>query len=89
MNRKIIILAIFIIIVIPTILTLITQQRSINAYKNESKQYNEQIEEELEKQNSLNETLSNLNTTNYVEEMARDKLDMYLPNERVYIDEND
>ena len=36
----------------------------------------------------LNETLDNLNSTEYSEDIARNKLDMYLPNEKVYIDVN-
>jgi len=28
----------------------------------------------------------NVDSTEYIEEMAREKLDMYLPNERVYVD---
>ena len=34
----------------------------------------------------LQKTKENVNSTEYIEEVAREKLDMYLPNERVYID---
>ena len=35
---------------------------------------------------SQQKTKENVNSTEYIEEVAREKLDMYLPNERVYID---
>ena len=34
----------------------------------------------------LLETKANINSKEYIEEVAREKLDMYLPNEKVYID---
>ena len=34
----------------------------------------------------LFETKANINSKEYIEEVARGKLDMYLPNEKVYID---
>ena len=68
------------------IITFINQQRTLNAYKAEQEYITSQIEE----QDKLNETLlskkDNINSSEYVEEVAREKLDMYKPNERVYID---
>lgn len=66
----------------------ITQQSTLNSYATESKQYKSQIETAKEEQSELNETINNLNSTEYIEEQAREKLNMYLPNERVYIDIN-
>ena len=44
----------------------------------------------LEEQNKYNETLietkDNLNSDEYVERIAREKLDMYYPDEIVYLD---
>ena len=48
--------------------------------------YSKQIEQANETKQELTETLQSLNSTEYIEEIARDVLDMYLPNERVYID---
>lgn len=84
--KKIIKHIIFILIAIYAICTFISQQKLLNSYAAESKQYSNQIDNAKETQNELNDTLQNLNSTNYIEEIARDKLDMYLPNERVYID---
>lgn len=64
----------------------ITQQSTLNSYATESKQYQSQIESAKEIQAELNSTIQNLNSSEYIEEEAREKLDMYLPNERVYID---
>lgn len=66
----------------------ITQQSTLNSYAAESKQYESQIESAKEEQAKLNDTIQDLNSTDYVEEQAREQLDMYLPNERVYIDIN-
>ena len=62
------------------------QQKELNAYKADSKRYTEQIVAEEEKKEQLLETKANINSKEYIEEVAREKLDMYLPNEKVYID---
>jgi len=33
----------------------------------------------------MHETKKNINSEKYIEEIAREKLDMYLPNETVYV----
>ena len=68
------------------IYTFVMQQQTLNAYKSEENQYNQQIEEAVEEQNKLIEEKNNINSDEYIEQVAREKLDMYLPNERVYID---
>ena len=35
----------------------------------------------------LNQQKDNVNSLDFIEEMAREKLDMYHPNERVYVDQ--
>ena len=66
--------------------TLVSQQKLLNTYAKETAEYANQIEQATQNQTELNETLESLNSTNFIEGIARDKLDMYLPNERVYID---
>ena len=68
------------------IYTFIAQQKTLNAYKAEATKYNEEIEQAQEENQKLNETKNNINSNEYIEQIAREKLDMYLPNERVYID---
>lgn len=68
------------------VVTLISQQNMLNQYSSEASVYAKQLETATEENQELNKTKSNVNSTEYIEQMAREKLDMYLPNERVYID---
>lgn len=62
------------------------QQNTLNSYK-AAQEYNAQkLEEEKEYQESLIAMKENINSSEYIEQIARDKLYMYLPNEKVYID---
>lgn len=66
--------------------TFIEQQKSLAAYKNEQKVLEDKIQQQKEYKEELLTTKENLSSPEYIEEIAREKLDMYLPNERVYID---
>ena len=68
--------------------SLISQQKTLNDYSKEIKKTEEQIESAREVHNELLHEKENINSTEYLEEIARKKLDMYLPNERVYLDIN-
>ena len=73
-------------IIIYVSIVFIEQQKTLDSYK-EAQRYNEQkLEEEKEHQESLLAMQENINSTEYIEQIAREKLYMYLPNERVYID---
>ncbi len=76
----------FIAFAIYVVYTFVSQQKLLNAYAKEDKDYRKQIEQANEMKEELSETLQSLNSTEYIEQIARDKLDMYLPNEKVYID---
>ena len=78
---------IFIAILIYAIITFINQQKILNTYSEQEKSLNTQIAEASEYQNKLNEEKDNVNSPEYIEAIAREKLDMYLPNERVYVDQ--
>lgn len=78
--------AIFLVFIIYAIYSITNQQKLLNSYATEKNDYQNRLENAKEQNNELKDTLNNINSTNYIEEMARDKLDMYLPNERVYID---
>ena len=80
--KKILILGIFVYVMY----IFIGQQKVLNSYKNTQKYYSEQLNDQLAYQETLYETKSNINSKEYIEKVAREKLDMYLPNERVYID---
>jgi len=76
----------FFIIFAYVIYVFIGQQKIINSYKTAQKYYIEQLNKQLAYKESLVATKDNINSKEYIEEVAREKLDMYLPNERVYID---
>jgi len=64
----------------------VSQQKMLNNYNSEIKNYETQIAEEKEMKESLTTMKENVNSPEYIEQVAREKLGMYLPNERVYID---
>ena len=71
------------VFMIYVIYTFVMQQQTLNAYKIEENKYNQEIEA---KQDKLTSIKNNVNSNEYIEQIAREKLNMYLPNERVYID---
>lgn len=75
-----------VLIVLYVSITFINQQKSINAYNNEQEILRNKIKEQKEYNQSLLATKENISSPEYIEELAREKLDMYLPNEKVYID---
>ena len=80
----------FIIALIIWIVMLIKQQINISQYKEDIKDLSSKIEvaeKELDdnKQN-LEQEKKNTDSLEYIEKLAREKLGMYLPNERVYVD---
>lgn len=80
--KKVFILCISIYIVY----TLISQQKTLNAYKKEEATYAKQIQQEQKNNQELNQIKENVNSTEYIEYVAREKLGMYLPNERIFYD---
>jgi len=65
---------------------LIHQQSILDSYKKSEDYYQGQIEEKIAYRETLYKTKENINSEEYIEEVAREKLDMYLPNEKVFID---
>jgi cell division protein FtsL len=86
MKNKLIKKLVFIAILIYAIITFINQQKILNNYSEQKKNLNSQIAEASDYQTQLNEEKDNVNSPEYIESIAREKLDMYLPNERVYVD---
>lgn len=75
-----------IIFCIYVISVMINQQTKLNNYKESQAYYQEKTDEAKQYQESLKVLKENINSPEYIEELAREKLNMYLPNERVYID---
>lgn len=87
MKKKIKINRILIIVFILYIAyILLSRNQVLRSYKQEEKRYQNLIAEEQQRNVELQQEKDNLDSTEYIEEIARDKLGMYLPNERVYID---
>ena len=70
-----------------TLFTLYNQQITLNQYSRQSEELNEKIAEETKNNEDLKKQKDNVNSLEFIEQTAREKLDMYYPNERVYIDE--
>lgn len=68
------------------IYTLISQQKTLNVYKKEEETYAKQIYKEQQNNQELNQIKENVDSTEYIEDVAREKLGMYLPNERIFYD---
>ena len=82
----------FIVALIVWMIMLIRQQINISQYRDEIKDLSSKIEiaeNELDnnKQN-LEQEKKHTDSLEYIEKLAREKLGMYLQNERVYIDSN-
>ena len=74
------------VFIIYFVYTVIAQQKTLNTYAQEKDKCNEDIEVAQEKQEELQEMKENINSDEYIEQIAREKLGMYYPYERVYID---
>lgn len=66
--------------------TLIAQQKTLNTYKASANLYAKELQQAKQTKQELLDTKKNISSLDYIEEIAREKLDMYLPNERVYVD---
>lgn len=76
----------FIVVACYVVSIFISQQQTLNSYKKEIQNCEEQIVEAKETKESLVAMKENVNSPEYIEQIAREKLGMYLPNEKVYID---
>ena len=76
----------FTALLIYAVITFIKQQKILNTYAVQKENLEGQIAEAKEHQEKLTEEKENVNSSDYIEAIAREKLDMYLTNERVYVD---
>ena len=74
------------VIAIYVVFTLANQQKTLNQYSQNSEELMAEIEEEKENKEELSKQKEDVTSLEFIEKMAREKLDMYYPNERVYID---
>ena len=86
MKKKIITTLLFVLLIGYAVITLVNQQITLNRYNEEQAKLTEQIKDENSHKDELLATKNNVNSEEFIEQMAREKLDMYLPNEKVYVD---
>ena len=86
-KNKIIRNIIIFIILIYVIFTLINQQKILNQYSKSTQELAQSVEEEKQNRDELTKKKEDVNSLEFIEEMAREKLDMYHPNEKVFIDQ--
>ncbi len=85
-NKKIYKKLLIIGIAIYVVYTLINQQKTLNQYQKNADELSTKIEEQKEYKEELAKKKDDVNSLEFIEQTAREKLDMYYPNERVYID---
>lgn len=85
--KKLIKRLIIICIVIYAFVIFCNQQKILNTYASNNIEIEKKLEQAQEYQEQLKEIQNNVNSKEYIEEVAREKLDMYLPNERVYVNQ--
>lgn len=73
-------------LLIYVVITLINQQKILNSYADTQNDLTKEIEQAKEYTEELENSKKNANSLEYIEEVAREKLNMYYPNERIYID---
>ena len=78
---------IILLISVYAIFTIINQQKTLNQYSKQTKTLTQEIADETQTKEELAKQKENVDSLEFIEQMAREKLDMYYPNERVYIDQ--
>ena len=86
-KNKIVRNIIIFIVLIYVIFTLINQQKILNQYSESTQELAQSVEEEKQNRDELTKKKEDVNSLEFIEEMAREKLDMYHPNEKVFIDQ--
>ncbi len=84
--KNILIKLTLLVIILYLIVTFVNQQKKINSHNSTIDYLSSKIDEQKEYKQELNSVNENINSPEYIEGVARDKLNMYMPNERVYID---
>lgn len=87
MKRKKLYKRLLIILVLAyAVFTIANQQKVLNQYRENGKELASKIEDQQTYNDELVAKKDNVNSKEFIEQMAREKLDMYYPNEKIYID---
>lgn len=76
----------FIVVAIYAVVTFTNQEKILNSYREQKTEIACQIEDAEEQKEQLTISKENANSLEYIEQVAREKLNMYYPNERIYVD---
>ncbi len=68
------------------IFTFTNQQITLNEYSDDCAELETKIEEAKSEKQELDQKKEDVNSLEFIEQLARERLDMYLPNEKVYMD---
>ena len=74
------------LVLLYSVFTLINQQKTLNQYNKNSKELSTKIHDQQTYKSELEEKNKDVNSKEFIEETAREMLDMYYPNEKVYLD---
>ena len=91
-NKKIyrrlfaVIIATYVIFTMANPLSFFNQQKILNQYSQSIDKLSQKINEEQEYKEELAKQKEDVNSLEFIEQTAREKLDMYYPNERLYVD---
>ena len=85
-KRKLYKRLLILLVLVYAIFTLANQQKVLNQYTENSKELGTKIEEQQVYNNELVAKKENVDSKEFIEQMAREKREMYYPNEKVYID---
>lgn len=85
-NKKIYKRLVVLGIALYVIFTLVNQQKTLNQYSKDSSELASQIQEQKEYKDELAKKKDDVTSLDFIEQTAREKLDMYYPNERIYVD---
>ena len=85
-NKKLYKRLLILAIIAYVIFTLVNQQKTLNQYEQSTEDLTAQIEEQKEYKEELAKKKDDVNSEDFIEQTAREKLDMYYPNEKVYVD---
>ena len=77
---------IIILVTIYATFTLISQQKTLNEYDKDRENLSKEIQYQKTYKEELAKKKENVDSLEFIEQMAREKLDMYYPNEKIYID---
>ena len=86
-SKKIIRNIIIAIIFIYVVFIFVNQQKTLNEYTKSTEELSQQIEDEKQNKEELSKKKDDVNSNEFIEEMAREKLDMYYQTEKVYVDQ--